>query len=349
MERDTTADEPPPPKRAKPGTAEEMLAQRCMWSGNVPDLASHLLTECVYEQVPCPNKAAGCNERVPRHASENHASHLCAYRSVVCAHCVKPVEARALVEHQAACPEAQAECPNAGCGVTLTRGGMEDHQRVCGWEEVECPCPGCEELMLRADVAQHVETSGAVHCQRAQLIVAALSSEIHARDAATLTREFTWLTDRTWAGGESDRQSFGHGIHGHCFSYMLGTKFAMAFSLKEPLGECTMHFVASIIGKDDAHPSLVVSNMRYVDFQSPPIDIAHQGGLGKSFDLTAAQMGDAVRADGTIKLCMVIHLHLPDEALHRGAPLPATGRIDPPPRLRVFRTGTARMRPRDGV
>ena len=75
--------------------------------------------------------------------------------------------ALALPMHECSCPEAQVECPNAGCGVTVARRSMEEHRRICGREVVECSCPGCEERMARVDVGQHMDSSRAVHLQRA--------------------------------------------------------------------------------------------------------------------------------------------------------------------------------------
>jgi len=69
--------------------------------------------------------------------------------------------------HESSCPEAQIECPNVGCGVTVARRSMEEHRGGCGREEVECPCPGCDERVARAEVEEHMAASGAVHLRRA--------------------------------------------------------------------------------------------------------------------------------------------------------------------------------------
>ncbi|KAJ1480027.1 hypothetical protein T484DRAFT_1957511 [Baffinella frigidus] len=133
----------------------------------VCELSTHLAGTCGHEPVECPNAAAGCQESVMRKDAARHASEACAYRLSPCTHCRALFMARDLAEHEGICPEAQVECPNAGCGVTVARGGMAEHRGGCGREIVACPCPGCEERMVQAKVEEHVEASGAVHVRRA--------------------------------------------------------------------------------------------------------------------------------------------------------------------------------------
>ena len=54
----------------------------------------------------------------------------------------------------------------------------------------------------------------------------------------------------------------------------------------------------------------VVGDFDYED--SPDETASIGGGLGAAFNLTAADEVGALRADGSIKLRMVVHLYLPE-------------------------------------
>jgi hypothetical protein len=315
-------------------------AQRCSWRGRVCELAGHLAESCLHEPVKCPNAAAGCKESMLRKDSALHASETCNYRQNRCAHCGNAFEARALVGHEGNCPEAQIECPNAGCGVTAARRGMGEHRGVCGREKVECPCPGCEERMARANVEQHVAASGAEHVRRAWKKVAGQDAEVvglkekvaeleekvaKMEEKAVeqgsviavlqkaLTRVFTWSTDSDWTRVDSNTYTFTDGLRGHCYNNFSQNlhPYYIGFTLEEgPV--CTMHYKCSILDKHDK-VLRVVSATEYGDFRNPPTKTAAIGrGMGAGFTLTAADKAGAVRADGSIKLRMVVHLYLPE-------------------------------------
>ena len=313
-------------------------AQSCSWRGRVSELAGHLAESCGFEPAKCPNAVAGCKESMLRKDAAHHASETCAYRSCRCAYCGNPFEVQALSEHGGSCPEAQIECPNAGCGVTVARRIMMEHRVTCGREEVGCPCPGCEERMSRAEVEQHVAASGAVHLRRAwekvaeqgsviikqQEEVAGLKTELQKvreeaeqmqRRSEALTRVFTWSTDGAWRTRESGAYTFTDGLIGGCFTQMYDDRsdvgsYFMGFCLDEGPA-CTMHYKCSILDKNDK-VLRVVSRPIDFDIREPPIKTGAVGrGRGAWFDLTEADKAGAVRADGSTKLCMVVHLYPP--------------------------------------
>ena len=145
--------------------AGEEDTQWCSWRGRLFELPGHLSNSCAYEPALCPNE--GCKEWVVRKDAARHASDTCAFRKAACVHCCNHFSAWAMQEHEDSCPDAKIECPNAGCGETVPRGGMAAHRTVCEREEVECPCPGCEERMARADVGGHTEASQTAHLAKA--------------------------------------------------------------------------------------------------------------------------------------------------------------------------------------
>ena len=77
---------------------------------------------------------------------------------------------------------------------------------------------------------------------------------------------------------------------------------------------CTMHCTCSIVDKNDT-VLCVVSAPALSDFQKPPIETYKTDALAIArkapLILTAEDRAGAVRADGSIKLCMVVHLYLP--------------------------------------
>ncbi|KAJ1494555.1 hypothetical protein T484DRAFT_1765324 [Baffinella frigidus] len=99
----------------------------CGWKGRVGELHAHLLGECQWAPVKCPNQ--GCTETPLR---------------------------KDLPEHEATCKHRMEQCPNQGCCVTAARGTMDEHREECGHEEVSCPCLGCDTRLLRKDMDTHV-------------------------------------------------------------------------------------------------------------------------------------------------------------------------------------------------
>jgi hypothetical protein len=82
----------------------------------------------------------------------------------------------------------------------------------------------------------------------------------------------------------------------------------MGFELEEGPA-CTMHFECAILDKND---KLLRVPPESADLQQPPTETAEVGrGKGTHFNLAAADKAGAVRADGSIKLRMVVHLYLP--------------------------------------
>jgi len=207
-------------------------------------------------------------------------------------------------------------------------------------EEVACPCPGCEERMARADVEQHVAVPGAEHVRKAWRRAEEVEEKVAGQDKKVagleekvakmeekavemgsviavlqkaLTRVFTWSTGRDCRDMDSDTYTFTDGVRGRCYNKKAQNEHThwMGFALTEG-PECTLHFKCSILDKNDK-VLRVVSAPGVSDFREPPVNTAPIGhGMGAAFNLTAADKVWAVRADGSIKLRMVVHLYLPE-------------------------------------
>jgi hypothetical protein len=187
--------------------------------------------------------------------------------------------------------------------------------------------------MLRAEVEEHVAASGAVHLRRAWGRAVEMEEKVAEqgsvilkqkeelagmqRRADALTRVFTWSTDSEWSKGVSDPYTFTGGVVGRCYNQLNDEDdeedetHLMGFILKQG-PTCTMHFKCSILDKNDK-VLRVVSEPQRCDFRKPPTRTARPGrGRGTAFNLTDADKAGAVRADGSIKLRMVVHLYLPE-------------------------------------
>ena len=194
------------------------------------------------------------------------------------------------------------------------------HLATCGREEVVCPCPGCDERMARVEVGAHVAASETVHLQRAWAQAEELEEEIKELRknlpgrADALTRVFTWSTDSACKDKFTPTKTFADGVRGFCsngepalerFTHWMG------FELEEGPA-CTMHYKCSLLDKNDK-VLRVVSDPEACDFREPPIEAPTLGeGIGPGFNLSAADKTGAVRADGSIKFRMVVHLYLPE-------------------------------------
>ena len=292
-------------------TAKKQAGHWWSWAGKVDDSADKS-ESCSDEPVECPNVEAGCKESVVSNDAEEHASETDSPQSS-CRHCNALITARDLPEHEGSCSEEQIECPNVGCGVTVVRGSMAEHREVCNLEQVECPCPGCEERMARAEVEGHVAASVAVHLRLAWKRVSEMEDEIKElrKRSEALTRVFTWSTDSAWSVRQSLPYTFTDGVSGFALNNNKNNEQFVGFFLKEGPA-CTMHFKCSILDKNDKILR-VVSDPSRSDLAKPPFRTAPVGkARGAPFKLTEEDKAGAVRADGSIKLRMVVHLYLPE-------------------------------------
>ncbi|KAJ1483433.1 hypothetical protein T484DRAFT_1800345 [Baffinella frigidus] len=134
------------------------------------------------------------------------------------------------------------------------------------------------------------------------------------RRAAALTHVFTWSTDSKWSPQQSLEYTFTDGVSGYGSAGKPTDKdytHWMGFALKEGPA-CTVHLKCSILDKNDK-VLRVVGQESWSDFAEPPNETGPAGtGRGAAFNLSEEDKTGAVRADGSIKLRMVVHLYLPE-------------------------------------
>jgi hypothetical protein len=239
---------------------------------------------------------------------------------------------RELAGHLALCGREEVGCPCPGCDERMARADVEQHVAASGaehmrraWEKVA----GMEEKAVKME-EKVVKMEEKVAQQDSVIVkqkgeIALLKKEVTAqnsvfagleRRAGALMRVFTWSTDSEWSKVASDSYTFTEGVVGSCYSELNTDDdydfdddeiHFIGFILEEgPV--CTMHYKCSILDKNDK-VLRVVSDLDYCDFREPPTETE---GIGALFNLTDADKAAAARADGSIKLRMVVHLYLPE-------------------------------------
>ncbi|KAJ1483431.1 hypothetical protein T484DRAFT_1800334 [Baffinella frigidus] len=129
------------------------------------------------------------------------------------------------------------------------------------------------------------------------------------RRADVLTHVFTWSTDSKWSPKQSLECTFTDGVRGYGFNTMWKDEHWMGFALTEG-PSCMMYCKCSILDTDDTVLH-VMGGESWSDFQEPLGETGPAGTrAGAAFNLTEDDKTGAVRADGSIKLRMVVHLYL---------------------------------------
>jgi hypothetical protein len=172
---------------------------------------------------------------------------------------------------------------------------------------------------------EHVEASGAMHLRLAWGRTAEMEEKVaeQGRTIATLQgltapiifgcgHLFTWSTDGSFENSDSLPHTFTEGLIGRSFATKLDNEtddFFMGFTLTEGPA-CTLHYKCMILDKNDKLLR-VVSEPVDADFRKPASTVAGVQRLaGAPFNLTEEDKAGAVRADGSIKLRMAVHLYL---------------------------------------
>ncbi|KAJ1491244.1 hypothetical protein T484DRAFT_1933658 [Baffinella frigidus] len=279
---------------------------------------------CPSAQIECPN--AGCGVTVARGGMAEHRG-LCGREEVECP-----------------CPGCEERMARAEVAEHVEASGAEHARRAWG-RVVEMEEKVAEQGRTNAEQAEAMkeqgrtiallEAKGAEHARKDALQegkiarqegeIAGLKGKVEEqntaigglqRQAQALTHVFTWSIDTMVSCNDSEKFTFTGGVRGYCFKSQTDAPIGghwMGFALEEgPV--CNMHFKCSILGTNDKVLH-VVSHPDNDDFQKPPIKTGVAGeGRGNAFILTAAEHDKvgAVRADGSIKLRMVVHLYLPE-------------------------------------
>ena len=234
--------------------------------------------------------------------------------------------------HLAVCGRKEVECPCPGCEERMARVDVEEHVKASGAVHLRSACSWAAEMeetvvglddklaeqgrKIAALEARVIGQEMTIACQNRVIdtlqnkVIASLQRKVHA-----LTRVFTWSTDSTLSSQRSLSYTFTDGVSGFGHNGKADNNFThwMGFELEDGPRGCTMHFKCMILDKDDK-VLRTVSDSEDSDFQKPPQPTVSPigGGMGSIFNLSPADRMSAVRADGSIKLRMAVHLYLPE-------------------------------------
>ena len=140
----------------------------CEWSGFISDIREHVEL-CGYLYVSCPQ---GCDESMLQQHTEEHVTHKCIERMVLCDLCTKSIKVKNLTEHKGVCPMYPIECTNL-CGSEVNRHQLEDHLKLdCPYRLVPCPYVtyGCDKTEIRfCDLKEHMDTEKDRHLSNLHL------------------------------------------------------------------------------------------------------------------------------------------------------------------------------------
>ncbi|KAJ1477828.1 hypothetical protein T484DRAFT_1819887 [Baffinella frigidus] len=290
-------------------------------AGSIGEVRADL--SCPVTQVECPN--AGCGGTLARGS---------------------------IREHRGGCGREEVECEYPGCEERMARAAVGKHVEASGTEHARKACEKMAEMEKKEAISRRViaqqkevivaqtqlaeaeqeEKVAELEQEVAQQheVISGLQTKMAEQNAfvrkrgEAMTHAFSWTTSRysgrsffqccvpwsidswwsvphTFINGVSGRCTIKKRVHGS-FSHGMG------FRLQEGPAGCTMHFKCSILDKDDK-VLRVVSAPQDCDFLRAPVEIA---GSGAEFDLTEEEDWAAVRADGSIKCLMVVHLYLPE-------------------------------------
>ena len=130
----------------------------CNWQGKLSNLDSHLINECLFQEVNCPND--GCNKLILKKDINLHLIQ-CEYMKniikVKCNYCNEEFNFDELFEHAKGCPELLVECDN-GCGTKIKIKKMNEHKIFyCLEGLVKCSYydKGCKKLIKRKFLEDH--------------------------------------------------------------------------------------------------------------------------------------------------------------------------------------------------
>ena len=159
----------------------------CMWVGTLAGIQEHLVGQCLYEEVSCPND---CGLHFVRHKLENHLGNLCPKRQYTCIYCkLEYTYERVTQEHIKQCPNYPVLCPN-NCKVgTVDRCCLEQHLCVCPRQPVKCQFShaGCTEMITRRDFEVHMKENIQEHLAMISALTYQLSTEMRIQDQQITT------------------------------------------------------------------------------------------------------------------------------------------------------------------
>jgi hypothetical protein len=120
-----------------------------------------------------------CFYECPRGDMAAHTAQ-CSLRSVACGFCAKLTAADNEASHAEVCPRRPTPC-HAGCGASVPRASLACHLETdCPEAEVECPYAGCGARFRRAEAEEHADSMLGAHLAGERAARVALERRLNA-------------------------------------------------------------------------------------------------------------------------------------------------------------------------
>ena len=130
---------------------------QCDWEGKLSKLKNHMISECKFQTMKCPNK--GCNQTLLKKDLNSHLIQ-CIYDvniiTINCNFCKKELKKIDVESHFEICPEVIKECDKK-CGKKIKRKNIELHQKECPEVFIKCKYwnYGCKKIIKRKYIQDH--------------------------------------------------------------------------------------------------------------------------------------------------------------------------------------------------
>ena len=133
------------------------INNNCKWIGKLSQLKNHIIKDCKYQPVKCPN--IGCNLILIKKDLNSHLVQ-CVFDETIfkikCNFCEKEIRKNNIENHFEECPEMMIECDKK-CGHKTKRKDLENHMIKCPENLIKCKYwkYGCKKFVKRKFLEDH--------------------------------------------------------------------------------------------------------------------------------------------------------------------------------------------------
>ena len=133
------------------------LQYDCDWEGKLSRLKKHMISECEYLSIKCPNK--GCNLIILKKELKSHLIN-CVFDETIlkinCNFCNIGIKKKEIEEHFEICPEMMVDCEN-NCGKKIKRKDLNNHKINCPENLEKCKfwAYGCRKIIKKKYMKDH--------------------------------------------------------------------------------------------------------------------------------------------------------------------------------------------------
>lgn len=143
-----------------PNYSEDRTKLSCRFKGTIDKVREHLITECPWTLLPCPNAKYGCKKQLPRMELIKHVK-ICPSAPSICRYCGQEVPTNMIFKHEKECRSRYIKC--TFCGEMILRTDLVEHvEQDCNGKPTECPICYCDQKLKRGELQSHLVADGSV-------------------------------------------------------------------------------------------------------------------------------------------------------------------------------------------